>query len=103
MSKKKIYLYYGTEENCFECEKHEITNPEAEAKQFLTDDYVQADVADYNVYGMLCEFNKKGYGTLRLTNGQGYDIFLGIAEKGKCRPVYNELRSLRSECIAMNF
>lgn len=101
MSKKKTYLYYGTEENCFECEKHETTNPEADAKQFLADDYVQADVADYNVYEMLCEFRKNGYGSLMLENGQGYNIFLGIAEKGKCRPVYNELRSLRSQCLAM--
>ena len=99
--KKKTYLYYGTEENCFETEKHETTNPEADVKEFLADDYVQTDVIDYDVYEMMCEFRKNGYASVRLTNGQGYDIIIGIAEQGKCRHILKEIRQARREAIAM--
>lgn len=99
--KKKTYLYYATEENCFETEKFETTAPEAEAKGFLQDDYVQADTADHNVYEMMCEFRRNGYGSLRLVNGQGYEIIIGVAEQGKCRHILNEIRAARREAIAM--
>ena len=97
----KTYLYYATEENCFECEKHETTNPEADAKQFLQDDYVQADTADENVYEMMCEFRKNGYGYLCLENGQGYEIIIGVARYGKCSEITNLIKERRREAIAM--
>ena len=99
--KKKTYLYYATEENCFETEKHETTNPEADVKEFLRSDYVQTDVIDYNVNELMCEFRKNGYASISLTNGQGYEIIIGIAEQGKCRHILLEIRAARREAIAM--
>jgi hypothetical protein len=42
----KMYLYYATEENCYETEKHVSENPIEDVKQFLKDDGLSDDGHD---------------------------------------------------------
>ena len=100
---KKIYLYYGTEENCFETEKHEIKRNEIRAtiKQWLADDYCQVDEQEMAADEVEREFNENGYGMWECEQGQGYNIIIGVAEQGKCLNILNEIRNARREAIAM--
>ena len=98
---KKTFLYYGTEENCFETEKFETTNPIEDVRQFLKDDYLQTDEIEAAAYQMQCDFEKQGYAMYETTQGQGYDIIIGIAEQGHCRKILLALRRARREAIEM--
>ena len=97
----KTYLYYATEENCFEMEKGETTDIEKEVKELLANDYVQTDVADYNTYDLIARFNKDGVATMELESGQGYNIIIGVARHGKCSEISKRIAELRREAIAM--
>ena len=46
----KTYLYFATEENCFETEKFTTENPLADIKSFLADSYVQVQEAETASY-----------------------------------------------------
>lgn len=99
---KKIYLYYGTEENCFEIEKREIKESEIRAtiKEWLADDYCQVDEQEEGANHIEREFAKNRYASWYCEQGQGYNIIIGVAEQGKCRHILNELRAARREAIA---
>ncbi len=97
----KTYLYYATEENCFEQDKFETTNPIGEVKQFMQDDYLQTDEIEAAAYQMQCDFNKNGFAVYETTQGQGYDIIIGIARFGKCSEITKRISELRKEAIAM--
>ena len=100
---KKIYLYYGTEENCFETEKREIKKSEIRStiKEWLADDYCQVDVQEEAANEIERAFNKNGYGSWKCEQGQGYNIIIGVAEQGKCRHILLEIHALRREAIKM--
>ena len=100
---KKIYLYYGTEENCFETEKCEIKRNEIHStiKKWLADDYCQAETQEEAANNIEEEFAENGYGIWEGEQGQGYTIIIGVAEQGKCRHLLNEIRDARREAIAM--
>lgn len=100
-SNRKVYLYYATEENCFETEKHETTEPLNDVEQFLKDDYLQTDEIELAKYEMQCEFRKNGVAIYGTTQGQGYRIIIAIAKFGKCRKVTDMIAELRREAIAM--
>ena len=97
----KTYIYYATEENCFETEKHETTTPIEDVKQFLQDDYLQADEIESAAQQLQSEFDNSGYAMYETEQGQGYNIIIGIARQGKCRHILNAIRSLRRDAIAM--
>ena len=99
---KKIYLYYGTEENCFEIEKREIKENEIRStiKEWLADDYCQVDEQEEAANSIERDFAKSRFGWWECEQGQGYNIIIGVAEQGKCRHILNELRLARREAIA---
>lgn len=97
----KTYLYYGTEENCFEIEKFETTNPFEDIRNFLTDDYLQVDEIDLALNQMKSDFDKNGFALYETTQGQGYEIVIGIANDGKCSKVRRVLELRRKELISM--
>ena len=97
----KTYLYYGTEENCFEIEKHETTNPFGDIRDFLTDDYLQVDEIDLALNQMKSDFEKNGFALYETTQGMGYEIVIGIAKYGKCSKVKRVLELRREELISM--
>lgn len=99
----KKYLYYATEENCFETEKREIKDSEIRStiKEWLADDYCQVDMQEEAASHIVSELAKKGYGIWWCEQGQGYNIIIGVAEQGKCRHILNEIRAARREAIAM--
>ena len=97
----KTYLYYGTEENCFEIEKHETTNPFGDIRDFLTDDYLQVDEIDSALNQMKSDFEKNGFALYETTQGMGYEIVIGIAKYGKCSKVKSVLELRREELISM--
>lgn len=101
MSKKKTYLYYATEENCFECDKFETASPIEDVKQFLKDDYLQTDYIESVAPEMESDFKKHGFAILNTVQGQGYDIIIGIAEQGKCNIVRRRINDARREAVAM--
>jgi ABC-type proline/glycine betaine transport system substrate-binding protein len=100
---KKIYLYYGTEENCFETDKREIKKNEIRPtiKEWLADDYCQVEMQETAASHIEKEFSKNGYGIWECEQGQGYNIIIGVAEQGKCRHLLNRIREARREAIAM--
>ena len=97
----KTFLYYATEENCFEADKFETTNPIAEVKQFLQDDYLQTDEIEAAAYQMQCDFAHDGFAMYETEQGQGYYIIIGIARHGKCSEITKRIAELRREAIAM--
>lgn len=97
----KTYLYYGTEENCFEIEKHETSNPFEDIRNFLTDDYVDEDEINAAVKQMKSDFDENGFALYETTQGQGYEIVIGIANNGKCSEVRRVLEIRRKELISM--
>ena len=54
----KMYLYYATEENCYETEKHESENPIEDVKQFLKDDGLSDECGWLWHHHRLCPFRK---------------------------------------------
>ena len=99
----KKYLYYATEENCFETEKREIKDSEIRStiKEWLADDYCQVDAQVMTADLIESGLRENGYCSISLTNGQGYNIIIGVAEQGKCRHILNYIRRARREAIAM--
>ena len=97
----KIYLYYATEENCFETEKHETTEPINDVEQFLKDDYLQTDEIERAKYEMQRDFDKNGVAVYETVQGQDYQILIGIAKFGKCSEITKLIAERRSEAIAM--
>lgn len=97
----KTYIYYATEENCFEMEKGEITDIDKEVKVLLALDYVQTDVAHYNTYDLIYRFNKDGVATMEYESGQGYHTIIGIARHGKCSEISKRIAELRRVAIAL--
>ena len=99
----KHYLYYATEENCFETEKQEISENEIRTtiKEWLADDYCQVDMQEEAANYIEGELAKNGYAIWECVQGQGYNIIIGVAEQGKCRYILNEIRAARREAIAM--
>ena len=96
----KTYLYYGTEENLFEVEKHEVDNVFGYVLDYL------ADVCSYEESERIAkdienEVEAKGYATYEDVNEQGYDIFIGVAKQGYCNIVRNQLKEKRNECMEM--
>ena len=97
----KIYFYYATEENCFETQKFETENPFGDMEQFLKDDYVDTQTIEYEVYDAKAQFEKNGFVIVELTQGQGYDIVIGVAKFGKCHEITSVISDRRREAIAM--
>jgi hypothetical protein len=97
----KTYLYYGSEENCFETEKFNTTNPYKDVEGFLRDDYLQNTEIDYAVHQMACDFMRDGFAIYETVQGQGYRIIIGIARHGKCSEITKRIAELRREAIAM--
>ena len=98
----KKYLYYATEENCFETEKREITDNEIRPtiKEWLADDYCQVDMQEEAANHIERELAENGYAIWECEQGQGYNIIIGVAEQGKCRHILNAIRHARREAIA---
>lgn len=99
----KHYLYYATEENCFETEKREISENEIRTtiKEWLADDYCQVDVQEMAVATIENCLRENGYGLMILHNGQGYVIIIGVAKYGKCHEIQKVINDNRREAIAM--
>lgn len=97
---KKTYLYYGTEENFYEIEKHESTNITEDTKTFLKD-VVDKNEAEAIAEEMKCELNVDGFATYEGEDEHGYQIFLGFAEQGHCQVLRNILNEKRRECMEM--
>lgn len=97
----KTYLYYATEENCFETEKFNTTTPIEDVKQFLKDDYLQTDEIESAAHQMRCDFAHNGFAIYETEQGQGYNILIGIANHGKCGEIAKRIAELRREAIAM--
>jgi hypothetical protein len=97
----KTYLYYATEENCFEMDKFSTENPIGDVKQFMQDDYLQTDEIEAAAYQMQADFEKDGFAVYETTQGQGYDIVIGIARYGKCHEVTEVIKDRRREAIAL--
>lgn len=100
---KKIYLYYATDENCFETEKREIKENEIRPtiKEWLADDNCQVNVQKKAANYVASEFAKNGYGVWECEQGQGYNIVIGVARYGKCAEITKRIAELRREAIAM--
>ena len=99
--KKKTYLYYATEENCFETEKYEATNPFEDVANFLKDDYIEPNEIELAVNEMESEFKANGVAVYETVQGQGYNILIGIAQRGTCREITKLIAERRREAIAM--
>lgn len=98
---KKTYLYYATEENCFETEKFNTTNPIEDVKRFLKDDYLETDEIESAASQMKSDFAHDGFAVYETESGQGYNILIGIASHGKCSEITKRIAELRREAIAM--
>ena len=101
MRDMKTYLYYATEENCFEQDKFETTTPIEDVKRFMQDDYLQTDEIESAAYQMQRDFEKDGYAVYETVQGQGYEIVIGIARYGKCSEITKLIKERRREAIAM--
>jgi len=97
----KTYLYYATEENCFETEKRETTDVINDVKGILDDSYVQSDVAHNVTDSLVRRVNNDGVAVSELEDGQGYKIIIGVARHGKCSEVSKLIADVRREQIAM--
>lgn len=97
----KTYLYYATEENCFECDKYETTDPIGDVKSIMEDDYLQTDEIHLAALTMRADFDKNGFAIYETIQGQGYGILIAIARHGKCTPIRKKIDELRREAIAM--
>lgn len=99
----KKYLYYATEENCFETEKREIKDSEIRStiKEWLADDYCQVDTQEAAANHIESELAKNGYGIWECEQGQGYTIIIGVAKYSKCREITKIIADNRKEAIAM--
>lgn len=95
----KKYLYYATEENCFETEKHETTDIRADIKSFLADDFCQLDTQEETATSIENEVKTDGYGYSVLENGQGYTIIIGVAMEGKCKHISKLITEFRRQAI----
>ena len=97
----KTYLYYATEENCFETDKREIKDNEIRAtiKEWLADDYCQVDVQEEAANHIERERAKNGYGIWECEQGQGYYIIIGVARQGKCRNITSVIADARREVM----
>ena len=98
---KKTYLYYATEENCFETEKFDTTTPIEDVKRFLKDDYLETDEIESAANQMKSDFENNGFAIYETEQGQGYNILIGIASHGKCGEITKRIAELRREAIAM--
>lgn len=98
---KKTYLYYGTEENFYEVEKHETNNVAADIKTFLKDAVETDEEKENLVKEFSSELNSKGYAYHETENEQGYNIFLGFAKEGYCRRIRSLLENNRRMCMEM--
>lgn len=96
----KTYLYFGTEENLFECEKHEVDNVFGSVVDFL-DDVCSYEESERIAKKMEDEVVTKGYSVYEDVNEQDYDIFIGVAKQGYCNIVRNQLNKKRHECMEM--
>lgn len=96
----KMYLYYATEENCYETEKHESENPIEDVKQFLKDDGLSDDEIGEIANKMVVEYSQKGYAMEETVNAVGYGIIIGFAHFGKCWCVSNHISEERKIAIS---
>lgn len=95
-----IYLYYGTEENLFEIEKHKVDNVFGYVIDFLVDvcSYEESERIAKQIEN---EVYSKGYSLYEDVNEQGYNIFIGVAKQGYCNIVRNQLKEKRKTCMEM--
>ena len=97
----KTYLYYATEENCFETEKHETTDIINDVKDILDASDVQTDVAHDVTNSLVRRVNNDGVAVRELVDGEGYRIIIGVARHGKCSEISKHIADVRREQIAM--
>ena len=97
----KTYLYYATEENCFETEKFSTENPLSDIKTFLTDSFIKEGRAETLAKKAVKEFEQNGYALIEIVDGQDYNIVIGIARFGKCSNVTSVIKENRAEAIAL--
>lgn len=102
---EKQFIYYGTEENFFETEKHETNDVSNDAKSFIdeelgVEDYTEEERQEI-VNDILEEVSRYGYGYYDDTNEQGYNFFIGVANEAKCTRLQLLLNERREECMEM--
>lgn len=97
----KYYIYYATEENCFETEKMVSENPIEDVKGILKDDYLDEEKIGEIAGEMAVDYSKDGFAICETESGQGYNILVGIARHGKCSEITKRISELRREAIAM--
>ena len=98
MKKRKCYLYYGTEENGFEVEKHECLDIVNDVKQFLVADFIEEEKAEEIAKKMREEYNSEeenGFALYEGENGQGYEIMLMVVRYGMCSSARELLKEKR--------
>jgi uncharacterized FAD-dependent dehydrogenase len=97
--KGKYKLYYGTEENCFECEKLADNVSREEAIEILKaniaedieEEGMTQDKFEETLNELLEEEKEKGY--VAFTNAQDYQVAYVVTEDGrKGRAIINEIR-----------
>ena len=102
---EKHFIYYGTEENCFETEKHETNDVSNDVKSFIDTELGEEDYTEEErqeiVNDIMEDVSRYGYGYYEDTNEQGYEFFLGVAKEGKCTRMQLLLNEKRDECMAM--
>lgn len=97
----KYYIYYATEENCFETEKIVSENPIENVKEILKDDYISEKKIGEIAGKMSVDYSKAGFAIYETEQGQGYNIIIGVARHGKCSEISKRIAELRREAIAM--
>ena len=102
---EKQFIFYSTEENFFETEKHESNDVSTDVKSFIDEELGEEDYTEEErqeiVNEILADVSRYGYGYYEDTNEQGYDFFIGVAEETKCTRMQVMLNEKRDECMAI--
>jgi hypothetical protein len=93
----KYYIYYATEENGYETEKHASENPIEDIKEFLKEDGFDEEEIGEIAGEMTAYYSTNGYAYETLVNGQGYEIVIGLAQHGKCSNITSVIADCRRE------
>lgn len=96
------YIYFATEESCFECWKSNSDNLASDIKEYLLENWYPEDEANKVVLEMMNKYHKDGFAIFYGMN-QEYDIILGVAKYGKCANVSGVINEERRNLIRENF
>ena len=95
----KQYVFYATEETCFETDKIVSENPIEEVKELLKNDGVTEEEIGEVVNELTVDYSKNGYALSSAESCRHYLILIGIACHGKCRPVTSDISYMRRQYI----